>query len=91
MFHSRLCFPRKNETGPPTGCTIEGMIDATTPTERIGLAAYLLAQGHTTTARQLAGDLAITEHGARKMLEKLSRVLPLVNDGGVWRICAPPD
>lgn len=74
-------------TPPSKRCTITDMLDATTPTERIGLVAYLLAQGHTTTARQLAGDLAITEHGARKMLEKLSRVLPLINDGGVWRIC----
>ncbi len=61
-------------------------LDATTPTERIGLVAYLLAQGHTTTTRQLATDLGLTEHGARKMLEKLSRVLPLVNDGGIWRV-----
>ena len=67
------------------------MLDATTPTERIGLVAYLVAMGHTTTARQMATDLGITEHGARKMPEKLSRVLPLVNDGGVWRICALPD
>lgn len=57
-----------------------------TPTERIGLTAYCLAHGRQMTARQLAADLGITEHGARKMLEKLSLVLPLTDEDGVWRI-----
>lgn len=57
-----------------------------TPTERIGLTAYRLAIGQTTTARQLSADLEITEHGARLMLAKLSRVLPLTVESGIWRL-----
>lgn len=55
-----------------------------TPTERIGLTAYRLTIGHGTTARQLAEDLGLTVQGARFMLEKLSLVLPLTVENGVW-------
>ena len=62
-----------------------------TPTERIGFTAYRLTLGGSTTSRQLAGDLEITEHGARKMLEKLSRVMPLVVEDGIWRLMQQGD
>ncbi len=62
------------------------MRDFTTPTERIGLTAYRLTLGGSTTPRQLSEDLDITEHGARKMLEKLALVLPLVAEDGIWRL-----
>ncbi len=58
-----------------------------TPTERIGRATWLLAQGRSVTVRQMATELEITPRGARAMLERLSRVVPLVDDGGLWRIC----
>ncbi len=50
------------------------------PTERIGRATWLLAQA-----------VEISPHGAYKMLVRLSRVLPLVDDGGVWRINSGED
>jgi Mn-dependent DtxR family transcriptional regulator len=56
------------------------------PTERITRATWILVQGHTVTVRGLAAELEITPSGARKMLERMSRVVPLVDDGGVWRL-----
>mgnify|MGYP001381089139 CR=1 FL=1 len=57
-----------------------------TPTERIGRATWLLAQGRTVTVRALAAELEITPRGARAMLERLSLVIPLCDEGGVWRV-----
>lgn len=57
-----------------------------TPTERIGRATWLLAQGRQVTVRQMAMELEITPRGARAMLERLSRVVPLCDEGGVWRV-----
>lgn len=56
------------------------------PTERIARAAWMLAQGRAVTVRGLASELEITPRGARSMLERMSRVVPLVDDGGVWRV-----
>ena len=58
------------------------------PTERIGRATWLLAQGRAVTVRELAQTLEITPRGARAMLERLSSVLPLVDEGGVWRVAS---
>jgi predicted DNA-binding transcriptional regulator YafY len=56
------------------------------PTERIARATWMLAQGKAVTVRALAAELEITPRGARSMLERMSRVVPLVDDGGVWRV-----
>jgi predicted DNA-binding transcriptional regulator YafY len=61
------------------------------PTERIGRATWLLAQGRQMTVRQVAEELEITPHGAYQMLVRLSRVLPLSDDGGVWRVYSGAD
>ena len=58
------------------------------PTERIGRATWLLAQGRALTVREVAEVLEITPRGARAMLERLSRVVPLVDEGGVWRVAS---
>lgn len=62
------------------------------PTERIARATWLLANGGRVTVRDLASQLEITPRGARSMLERISRAVPLVADGGVWRVMddAPP-
>jgi predicted DNA-binding transcriptional regulator YafY len=62
------------------------MLSDMLPTERIARAVWLLASGESTTVRHLAERLEITPRGARSMLEKISRVIPLVDDGGVWRL-----
>jgi hypothetical protein len=64
----------------------EAMLSDMLPTERIALAAFRLAQGRAVTVRSLASELDITPRGARSMLERMSRVVPLVDDGGVWRV-----
>lgn len=56
------------------------------PTERVALAALMLARGDALTVREMAQRLDITPRGARAMLEKMSRSVPLVDDGGVWRL-----
>jgi predicted DNA-binding transcriptional regulator YafY len=62
-----------------------------TPTERIGRTTWLLAQGRQVTVRALASELEITPRGARALLERLSRVVPLVDDGGLWRVAREDD
>lgn len=61
-------------------------IDERTPTERIAGATWLLANGRAVTSRSLARDLGITPRGARYLLKRLSNVLPLTVDDGVWRL-----
>lgn len=63
------------------------MLDMT-PTERIGRATWILATGQAVTVRSLADVLEITPRGARAMLERLSRVVPLVDEGGLWRVAS---
>jgi predicted DNA-binding transcriptional regulator YafY len=67
------------------------MLGEMLPTERIGRATWLLAQGRAMTVRQVAEELEITPHGAYQMLVRLSRVLPLSDEGGVWRVCSAED
>lgn len=58
-----------------------------TPTERAGLAVWLLLQGPM-TPRELAGRLEMSPHGARALLRRLSGSVPLSSDeGGCWRVC----
>ena len=62
------------------------MYDEMLPTERIALCAARLVQGQKMTVRQVAEDLELSHSGAAKLLARISRVLPIVDDGGVWRI-----
>lgn len=57
----------------------EGRVLDMLPTERIGRATWLLAQGRSMTVREVADALEITPRGVRAMLERLSRVVPLVD------------
>lgn len=62
------------------------MYDSMLPTERIALCTARLMQGRQMTVRQVAEELEITHSGAAKLLARISRVLPVVDEGGVWRI-----
>jgi hypothetical protein len=54
-------------------------------TERVGLIAWHLAQGGTVTVREVATRYGVTHNGAWRILSKLGRCLPLVNDEqGHW-------
>lgn len=62
------------------------MLSDMLPTERIALCTAHLLMGRAMTVRQVAEELEITHSGAAKMLARISRVLPVFDDGGVWRI-----
>lgn len=66
------------------------MLDMT-PTERVGRITWILAQGGQVTVRHVADALEMTPRGARYLLERLSTVVPLVDDGGVWRVMEAND
>jgi hypothetical protein len=59
--------------------------DDLTPTERIFIVAYALAKGEQLTTRQIAKMTGITWQGARQMMDKGSRVVPVYRDGRLWR------
>jgi hypothetical protein len=62
------------------------MITATelSPTERIGLLVWLLAKGDSFTPAE-AGELTdCHEDTARRILERLARVIPIYKDAGVF-------
>lgn len=61
------------------------------PTERVARATWLFARGEAFTVRELSEHLAISARGTRSLLEKVSRVVPLVDDGGIWRIYSGDD
>lgn len=53
-------------------------------TERIAITVYALCQGGTVTTHYVADSVGITPSGAWRMLSKLSRVLPMTEEGGRW-------
>lgn len=57
--------------------------------ERAALALWLVSQRPMTT-RSLATRLEISREGARVLMIKISRTVPVYFDeaGGVWRMCA---
>jgi hypothetical protein len=56
------------------------------PTERSAALAYQLAHGRAVTPAYVANHYHMTPSGARRLLERMGRVLPIVEEGGVWRI-----
>ena len=57
-----------------------------TPSERVALATAWFFAGECLTAATLAELLDMTPRGARDMLNRLSRVIPLVRENGGWRL-----
>lgn len=64
------------------------MDDSLSAQERAGLVVWLLAQRPMTTAA-VAGRVGLSHAGARVLLAKLSRVVPIYYDraGNAWRFC----
>lgn len=60
-----------------------------TPTERAGRAVYLLheARARGMTANEMASRLGMTPNGARRMLNRLSRVVPAAKADDGWMLC----
>lgn len=53
-------------------------------TERVGLIVWHLAHGEALTTAQVAELAGITPSGARRMLYKLSRSIPILCFSGEW-------
>ena len=53
-----------------------------TPTERSALVAYQLALGKRLTTREVSRMTGIKIRSARKLLYTMSRVIPLMEEGG---------
>lgn len=56
------------------------------PTERAALLVYELASGRTMTARQISERYNITTRGAYKLVNRISRTVPIYEESGVWRV-----
>lgn len=58
-----------------------------TPQERAAVAAWMLCLGVPVTANQMASKLGMSRRGARKLLGKLARVLPIYQDeDSAWHL-----
>ena len=55
-----------------------------TPTERVAIVVRDLAHGQQLTPRQVADMTACNLGTAYRVLERISRVLPVYEDGGRW-------
>jgi len=57
-----------------------------TPTERVVVLTLHLAQGHAVTTAEVARLLTMCDSGAYRMLDRMSRVAPIVNEAGRWSL-----
>jgi hypothetical protein len=57
-----------------------------TSTERVVLVLMRLLAGATPTTREVAEFTGLTPHGARKLLLRLCRVVPLTQVEGCWQL-----
>lgn len=55
-----------------------------TAQERAALITFQLLEGAQMTTSEIAQRIGVTYHGARYMMEKVSRVVPVYEDGGRW-------
>ena len=55
-------------------------------TERIALTTWLLSSGHSLKTSDVAQRLEISRTGAYKMLDRMSRAIPLILENGFWRV-----
>ena len=62
------------------------MIDSMIPTERAAIVTARLLAGRAMTVREVAEAVELTHSGAAKLLARISRVLPVYDEDGVWRI-----
>lgn len=58
---------------------------ATTPQERAALITFQIVNGQELTTMQVATRCGVTWGGAYRMMERISRVVPVYQEGGVWR------
>lgn len=61
-------------------------IDGMLPTERIAVVVWGLAQGKSYTTTEIMEATGLTRFGAYKLACRISRVIPLYQDGKHWRV-----
>lgn len=54
------------------------------PTERSAMIVFFLMQGSRLSTAEIARLTGLTPQGAWNMLQKICRVVPLYQEGGVW-------
>lgn len=60
-----------------------------TPSERVALVAWHLAHGEGLTTQIIAGLTGLSPRGARELMYRISRVIPIyIDDDGFWQVCA---
>ena len=59
-----------------------------TAQERAGRIVWLFSEGAELTVRQVCDLTGLRKRAAQTMLNQLSRVVPIVREGDVWRVCA---
>ena len=58
-------------------------------TERVAILVFTLARGGKVTTGEIAERLEITQNGAWRMLDRMSRVLPIAQERGRWFLLTP--
>ena len=56
------------------------------PTERAGVVVWLLSRGHRFTTLEIARITGLTYSGAYKLMDRLSRRVPLYLEHACWRM-----
>jgi len=65
------------------------MTEADTITERAGIVVWHLCHGESLQTRDVATLTGLTWEGARQLMVRLSRVVPVYQDEqGYWQVCA---
>jgi len=62
-----------------------------TPSERVALVVWHLMRGQKLTTRSVATLTGLPMPSAWRMMARLSRVVPVYQDGPVWRMCEEDD
>lgn len=61
-----------------------------TSTERVALIVYLLSQGAEMTSQEVARRTGLTTGSGLRLLQRVSRVIPLCETDGVWQMMDAP-
>lgn len=56
-----------------------------TAQERAALITFQILEGQKMTTSEIAAHVGVTWLGAYRMMEKISRVVPVVQEDAVWR------
>lgn len=58
-----------------------------TPSERVALVVWYMAHGMGLSTREVARLTGLQPRNARELMYRVSRILPVYQEEGVWLIC----